>query len=1112
MRRLPHSWNKTMAALGLRADRVRKSKLTRRPNSAVLRGECLEDRRMLATWFERTDPWDQVASVYGLAYIAPYGETFNDQNNDPVYAATGGIADVGFEYGFAQDEQAFVGQINTPWNGTTTVPTVQAAGQHALTLDVNEPVDGMAGNLYGGFADGFGAFTFFETDAATEFTFHGVLFIAAYGDTSAASGDVVSEENMSVSASILTPFGSFGVSSVSNGDGTWNFTSNVPGYPSNPTAGRPEGAYPFTVDDITDGTGFEFDSRVGSENRLINPNDGTGFGQSQWELVASAWGSITPESDSPPPGDFNRDGSVDRDDFDIWTGNVGSGPGGEDGPNFGTLSEGDADNDGDVDEDDLGIWADAAANAPTGKIFLVSSEGDAVNADRTYGNLTLREALAMSDASAGDDDVIMFGPGIDLITLGSALSIADEVSIIGPGADKLTVSGNNSSRVFTLSSGISASISGLTIADGDTTGNGGGLYVSGDLALIDVDVVSSDADFYGGGAYVDANGTLTIQGSTFDGNEAGAGGGAISGAFKSGTALDIASSTFSNNVGHAAGGGAILYYSSIGSTTNLSIESSTFSGNAADAAGAIQFQNAVGTTITASIVNSTIAYNTATSLSGGGIVNLNGSTITLHNTILANNTAGNTTYHDIWGSVAGGGASSYNLIGQVGGSGLTHNSNGNKVGTTGTRIDALLAPLGDYGGRTQTHALKTSSPALDAGKGSLSNLEDQRGFSREVDLSTTNGSDGYRDIGAYEAGEGTTLIVRSDGDRNNSVSDKATTDSLRLREAIALAAALAGTETIAFDKSSWGDNEIQLSSTWGQLNVSDGVTIEGPGANALTIAAAPSSRVFELDNNVTLKGMRITGGNVSGDGGGIYIDGDVTLDGVQVDHNTASGQGGAIYTSGNMELTLKNSTLWSNDAGGQGGGLYVGGFVDATVLNSTISDNESGSQGGGIYRASFATMRVVNATIAFNRAATGGGGIHSASSSTRLDNTIVSNNTSTSGGAEISGTFNTSSKNNLIRFDSVTSNGIDNGEDGNRVGGEGFDPVLDARLLALADYGGTTLTHALNTSSEAIGNGDDAIAATFSLFDQRGLDREVNGVDIGAFEVAIGEVFGDLEL
>jgi hypothetical protein len=259
---------------------------------------------------------------------------------------------------------------------------------------------------------------------------------------------------------------------------------------------------------------------------------------------------------------------------------------------------------------------------------------------------------------------------------------------------------------------------------------------------------------------------------------------------------------------------------------------------------------------------------------------------------------------------------------------------------------------------------------------------------------------------------------------------------------------------------------------------------------------------------VTLKGMRITGGNVTGDGGGIYLDGTTTLDGVQLDGNAASGEGGAIFTMGNMDLTLKNSTLWNNNAGGSGGGLYVGSFVDATVLNSTISGNASGSQGGGIYRPSFGSLRVVNTTIAYNSAATGGGGIRTGGNNTRLDNTIVSNNSSTSGAPDISGTFSSSSTRNLIGIDATTGNGIDNGDaNGNMVG-------ANARLKALADYSGGILTHALYYDSDAIDAGDNDIAQAFSLDDdERGSDRIVDWdedftatIDIGAVELALGEI------
>ncbi len=66
-----------------------------------------------------------------------------------------------------------------------------------------------------------------------------------------------------------------------------------------------------------------------------------------------------------------------------------------------------------------------------------------------------------------------------------------------------------------------------------------------------------------------------------------------------------------------------------------------------------------------------------------------------------------------------------------------------------TEVDPMLGPLANNGGPTYTHALLPGSPAIDAGNSS--NLsEDQRGYTRPVDIpGIANASDGA-DIGAYE--------------------------------------------------------------------------------------------------------------------------------------------------------------------------------------------------------------------------------------------------------------------------------------------------------------------------------------------------------------------------
>jgi len=82
----------------------------------------------------------------------------------------------------------------------------------------------------------------------------------------------------------------------------------------------------------------------------------------------------------------------------------------------------------------------------------------------------------------------------------------------------------------------------------------------------------------------------------------------------------------------------------------------------------------------------------------------------------------------------------YNLIGSAGNVAITGTTTGNIVGTTAAPANAKLAPLGFYGGVTPTHALLTTSPALNAGNTATSPAADQRGAARV----------GTADIGAFE--------------------------------------------------------------------------------------------------------------------------------------------------------------------------------------------------------------------------------------------------------------------------------------------------------------------------------------------------------------------------
>src|SRR5262249_1258204 len=74
--------------------------------------------------------------------------------------------------------------------------------------------------------------------------------------------------------------------------------------------------------------------------------------------------------------------------------------------------------------------------------------------------------------------------------------------------------------------------------------------------------------------------------------------------------------------------------------------------------------------------------------------------------------------------------------------GIRKGGSGNRVGTAASPIDPKLGTLKDNGGPTQTRALLTGSPAIDAGTNTGAPATDQRGFNRPVNTTA--------DIGAYE--------------------------------------------------------------------------------------------------------------------------------------------------------------------------------------------------------------------------------------------------------------------------------------------------------------------------------------------------------------------------
>jgi CSLREA domain-containing protein len=342
----------------------------------------------------------------------------------------------------------------------------------------------------------------------------------------------------------------------------------------------------------------------------------------------------------------------------------------------------------------LAIATDALAAYPhVLATFTVNSLEDSINADD--GKYTLREAITAANSTI-EPDIIEFNSGLTgKITLSSALpTISNSLTINGPGANLLSVSGNKQFQVFKINDGnfnsqIDVSLSGLTITEGYSS-SGGGIYNNEFLTINNTTVSNNSAQENGGGLFNSGYGSANISNSTFSGNTAYSGGGGLSNF----NFANISNSTFSGNIASFSGGG---------------LSNDGF----------------------ASISNSTITNNKAMA-AGGGVASA-GYMTNINNSIIAGNSnsdvdnTGNTGNS----SINSGG---YNLIGKGNATG-NFNPTTDKIDVTDPKLNILK----DNGGATQTHALLTGSPAIDAGGGNPT-PKDQRGVAAV----------GTRDIGAYE--------------------------------------------------------------------------------------------------------------------------------------------------------------------------------------------------------------------------------------------------------------------------------------------------------------------------------------------------------------------------
>ncbi|MCC5841223.1 MAG: hypothetical protein JJT96_13990 [Opitutales bacterium] len=641
---------------------------------------------------------------------------------------------------------------------------------------------------------------------------------------------------------------------------------------------------------------------------------------------------------------------------------------------------------------------------------------------------------------------ITFAPALSGKTIflgGSAITINRNVTIDASALPEgITISGNSNgdgihdpgeSRIFVINAGRTVTLRGLRIVDGQTQPNdplgpqGGAIKILGTLILEDC-VVSGSSATEGGGLHVMDPGSATIQRSRITGNRASFfGGGVISNG-----SLTVFDSTISGNIADLAAGGVL-------NEGTATLHRTTISGNHAETGG-----GGIGNSNTLSLIQSTVSGNT-TALDGGAIYNTD--LLYLTHTTVSNNSA----------EREGGG-----IFIQDGSVTLTHSIvAGNdaptdaNIGNSGeltttlslTSGDPLLAPLGDYGGPTETMPPLAGSPAIDGAIVLATPIAaDQRGFPR--------GPHGLPDIGAVEFGDVRVYHFvdaratgandgTSWGDAFTALSaalDAATpgdeiwvaagfytpgddrSDTFQLKPQVAVYGGFSGSETDRSQRNrdpatngtvlsgdigvpgDFSDNVYHVVNATGAnaATVLSGFTITGGNADApgTDMPARGAGLISITSGSPTLEDLRFVGNRAAYVGGAVYLNASSpTFSRVLfADNATTAGRGtavdgfgGAIYANASAPVFI-DCRFVGNHSATSGGALHLQ-TTNATFTNCLFSHNTADGNAGAVHVVN-SSPTFINATVSANVAGLFTGGIlHNGTGTTTLTNSIVWANT-----------------------------------------------------------------------------------------------------------------------
>ena len=196
-----------------------------------------------------------------------------------------------------------------------------------------------------------------------------------------------------------------------------------------------------------------------------------------------------------------------------------------------------------------------------------------------------------------------------------------------------------------------------------------------------------------------------------------------------------------------------------------------------------------------------------------------------------------------------------------------------------------------------------------------------------------------------------------------------------LRQAIIDANNNAGDDDIVFQAGLSGTipngGEFMNNTFTTSMQITDNVTISGPGADDMTINAQLQDRIIivsGISTAVSISGLRFMDGFAqAGGAGAIFNEGELIIDSCVFESNSVVEGGGAIFSNNQSIIrAITDTTFFMNSAGGGGGAIGLDGATVKIIANSAFSSNRAGTTGAAIQSQGAVIEDITNTTFIGN--------------------------------------------------------------------------------------------------------------------------------------------------